>query len=253
MKTGILITARLGSTRLPKKHLLLVNGRPIITYLLDRIRIAFNSEMQSGQVELIIATADEPLNREFEQNVEIGAKVFFGSQTNIPLRHLQAADAHKLDAIIAVDGDDILCSTQGMKEIYSRLHNGIQYVKTCNLPFGMNVFGYSKEFLAAGLEKHRDATLETGWGRIFDATVLKEVAISNEPVDDKLRFTLDYPEDYDFFKTLICILGDSINTAKDESIIGIVRQHELYKMTEAISGQYWENFQRNMNDEKRSS
>lgn len=253
MKIGILITARLGSTRLPQKHLLPVKERPIITYLLDRIRRAFEIEMQSGQVELIIATSDEPLNREFEQRLDIDAKVFFGSQNNIPLRHLQASDAHKLDAIIAVDGDDIFCSIQGMKEIYSRLFGGAQYVKTSDLPFGMNVFGYSKNFLSTCLEKHRDATLETGWGRIFDATALQEVTVSAEPVDDRLRFTLDYPEDYEFFKALICLLGDSVYSATGELIIETVRKHALYKMTEAISAQYWENFQNNVNNEKRSN
>lgn len=253
MKVGVLITARLGSTRLSQKHLLSVKDRPIITYLLDRIRIAFECEMQSDQVELIIATSDEPLNREFEQRSDIGAKVFFGSLSNIPLRHLQTADAYNLDAIIAVDGDDIFCSVQGMKAIYSRLLGGVQYVKTTDLPFGMNVFGYSKGFLSTCLEKHRDATLETGWGRIFDATALQEVAVSAENVDDKLRFTLDYPEDYEFFKALIFLLGDSVDTATDALIIETVRQHELYKMTEAISEQYWENFHNNVNNEKRST
>ncbi len=38
MNTGILITVRTGSTRLPGKALLEVNNKPIIGYLIDRLK-----------------------------------------------------------------------------------------------------------------------------------------------------------------------------------------------------------------------
>jgi len=37
MKIGFLITARLKSTRLPKKLLLKINGREIIRHMIDRL------------------------------------------------------------------------------------------------------------------------------------------------------------------------------------------------------------------------
>ena len=168
MKTGIFITARLGSTRLEKKHLLTVNNHPILFFLIKRIKEEFREQLISGEIKIIIVTSDEPENREFENFQKDGATVFYGSINNIPLRHLQAATAHSLDSIISVDGDDILCSVKGMRTVYEALMQGAKYAKTSNFPFGMNSSGYSKDFLESSLNGHFGDILETGWGRIFD-------------------------------------------------------------------------------------
>ena len=67
MKTGILISARLGSTRLKRKHLLKVSDKPIFHYLLKRISMEFQEEINKKEVEVIIATSDEPENRIFKK------------------------------------------------------------------------------------------------------------------------------------------------------------------------------------------
>ena len=114
MKTGILILARCGSTRLSKKHLQPVNGEPVFCYLVRRIRQFFRAEIEAEKLRIIVATGDEPENRAFEGVVGDVAQVFYGSTRNIPLRELQAAEVLNLDYIISVDGDDILCSPAGM-------------------------------------------------------------------------------------------------------------------------------------------
>ena len=40
MKVGYLIIGRLKSTRLPKKLLLKIKGKPIISHLIDRLKLA---------------------------------------------------------------------------------------------------------------------------------------------------------------------------------------------------------------------
>jgi len=253
MKTGILITARLGSTRLKRKHLLIVNGRPIIYYLIERIKKAFNEEIRGGDLVLIIATSDEPDNREFENLVKTGITVFYGSINNIPLRHLQAAKAYALDSVIAIDGDDILCSVNGMRAVYCALMQGAKYVKTSNLPFGMNSFGYTKYFLESSLKGHFKDILETGWGSIFDQSQLVDVNIPFSIHYNELRFTLDYKEDYLFLKSVIEDFGDRIFTAHDEEIVKFVIDKELYRITEPIAKKYWENFHRIQGKERQIS
>ena len=163
MKTGILVTARLGSTRLEKKHLICVNDKPLILYLIERIRWEFKEEINKGDVKIIIATSDEHENRKFEDFSKFGVSVFYGSINNIPLRHSQATAVHELDAVVSVDGDDILCSPKGMREVYRELCKGTKYVKTSNLPFGMNSSGYASSFLEDSIRNHASDTLETGW------------------------------------------------------------------------------------------
>lgn len=253
MKTGILITARLGSTRLKKKHMLAADGRPLLMYLIKRIKKEFSREIESGDVMQIIATSDEQENREFEVFTGEGLAVFYGSLSNIPLRHLQAAEKYLLDNIISIDGDDILCSVKGMRLVYESLNQGHHYVKTSNLPFGMNTFGYSVEFLKTSVKNHHNDVLETGWGRIFDSGKLININIPFPFQNHLLRFTLDYNEDYFFFKTLIEAKGENIYSISDEEIVSYVLNNHLYKVNENISREYWNNFYNKVEEEKQDS
>ncbi len=251
MKTGILITARLGSTRLKRKHLREVNGRPILFYLIERIKNQFQAEINHSQVQLVIATSDEAENREFEVFEWSGVKVFYGSPNNIPLRHLQVAKELNFDKIISIDGDDILCSTMGMRAVFDALKKGAQYVKTSGLPFGMNSAGYETSFLEVSLESYDGDFLETGWGRIFDPKEIINIEIEFHGNDDLLRFTLDYEADFDFFKAVIEALGEGVFTASDEAIVNLVISKEMYRLNEAISNEYWKNFYENIAKENK--
>lgn len=251
MKTGIFITARLSSTRLEKKHLLAVNNHPILFFLIKRIEEEFQEELIGGKVKIIIVTSDEPENREFENFVKYGITIFYGSINNIPLRHLQAANAYSLDSIISIDGDDILCSVKGMKAVYDALMQGARYAKTSNLPFGMNSIGYSKDFLESSLNGYLDDILETGWGRIFDQSQLTEIQVPFPVQDNVLRFTLDYDEDYQFFKSVIEAFGDDIFSVQDQDIVSLVMNRELYLINESISKQYWDNFYKLQEEESK--
>ena len=104
MRTGVLITARLGSTRLKRKHLLEVSGRPIVSYLVERILREFKTEVAQGEVGVVITASDEPENRAFDGLGIAGLTVFYGSVHNIPLRHSQAVAALGFSRVIAVDG-----------------------------------------------------------------------------------------------------------------------------------------------------
>ena len=249
MKTGLFITARLGSTRLKRKHLLPVNGQPIMLYLIKRITEGFKQEIGTGTVQVIIVTADEPENREFESMASGEATLFYGSVHNIPLRHLQAVRAYGLDTVVSVDGDDILCSVRGMKTVHRELEGGGEYVKTSGLPFGMNSFGYSGAFLASALSSSAGNVLETGWGRIFDETKLTDIPMVLPHTSDLLRFTLDYEEDYRFFEAVIKEFGEAVFTAGDEEIVNSVVTKGFYRLNEVISKEYWENFYRNLRNE----
>lgn len=249
MKTGILITARLGSTRLKQKHLMEVQGHPIVFYLIERIKHEFEMEINNQKIAIYIATSDEIENRALETVGNSNVTVFYGSINNIPLRHLQTAHKYELDYIISVDGDDILCSVRGMRAVYNSLIQGADYIKTTELPFGMNSAGYSTTFLQRCLDECNLNVLETGWGRIFDSSVLLELPIKTTCNNDKLRFTLDYKEDFCFFEHLITSVGSGIIEASDDEIIEVAISKELFKLNESVNEEYWRNFQQVMEKE----
>jgi spore coat polysaccharide biosynthesis protein SpsF (cytidylyltransferase family) len=251
MKIGILLTARLGSSRLKKKHLLEVSGQPILSYLIQRISAAFCKEIGENKIEVVIVTSDESENRQFESLVSSGLTVFYGSIQNIPLRHLQAAEEYNFDAIISVDGDDILCSVEGMRRVYQALSDGKKFVKTAGLPFGINVSGYSKDFLQSSLHDSKDAILETGWGRIFDEASLAIIDLSLPIQHEHMRFTLDYPEDFSFFQELITRFPGDLERCTDSEVVDFVEKEKLYEITKPAADRYWDNFNSGVELERR--
>jgi spore coat polysaccharide biosynthesis protein SpsF len=250
VRVAVLITARLGSTRLPKKHLLPVSQKPILQFLVDAIRHEFSREILEKRALVSIATSDRPENGEFRERIK-GCEVFAGSDDNIPLRHLQAADAYGAEAILSVDGDDIVCSPKAMRAVYSELCGGALFVKTEGLPLGMNASGYSTSLLRKALANFgSEGALETGWGRVFSGIAPKIISIPCV-APEGLRFTLDYQEDYRFFKELFADPLVSSGAADENAIIDIVVSRGLDKITRPIADEYWKNFYSSMENEVR--
>ncbi len=237
----------MGSTRLPNKHLIDVGGRHILEYLIDRIKAEFKKEIDDGTVMVSIATGNKARNSGFEK--EFGSvKVFYGDDENVPKRLLEAAEHFGTDNIVSVDGDDILCSVKAMRDIMNGLMSHT-LVKTDGLPLGMNAWGFSAKLLKDKLESMDYGLLETGWGRLFSQGEYNIVQRRHR-TSVELRFTLDYPEDLDFFSKVILHLGPKIVLASDDDIIEAAVSNNYYLVNSKMSEEYWANFRSNMNKEE---
>lgn len=250
MNCGLFIVARLGSQRLPAKHLQPAAGAPVLLHLIRRLRHAFATHLLDGRARVVIVTSDEPANRALEEVAGAEASVFYGSIQNIPLRQLEAAEAGGYTEIVSIDGDDILCSPAGVLAVAEKLAAGADYAQTNGLPFGMNSFGYTRRFLAKAMTRHRSGTLETGWGRIFQGNTPAVVSYAHLPQDERLRFTLDYAPDLEFFRAILDVLGPRAATATDADIIRLVLDQKLYLHNAALAEEYWANFRRQVEKEK---
>lgn len=244
MKTGFFICARLGSSRLPRKHLIAADGTPFILHLVRRINRQFATELSDGRAVVAIIASDEPENRDFIDALRGEAEVFFGSVENIPLRQLQAAQHFDAGFIMSVDGDDILCSVEGMRTVQTALAEGAAYAKTEGLPLGLNVSGYRRDFLESAMAGRDQKTLETGWTRIFDGTKPSVLVYSSPTPDDRLRFTLDYENDAKFFARIIERLGVARETATDAEIVDLVWREKIFELNAGLAKEYWENYYR---------
>lgn len=240
---GIFFIARLGSTRLENKHLINVNGLTFIEWLVARFRIAFQDEINNGLVKLFITTSNRAENHEFEtifKNEQI--HIFYGDDENIPKRQFECAEENKISKIISIDGDDILCSTMAARKVLDQLMRNSKIVKTIGLPLGMNVIGYSTDYLKMSLLKSENIKLETGWGKIFnnqDVLIIKE----EYPSDiENLRMTLDYQEDALFFKAIFEFVGNSILSMDDSILIEIIKKNSFERINSFLNEEYWINF-----------
>jgi len=249
MRIGILVTARMGSTRLSDKHLRELAGRPALSWLIERIATEFAADIATGGTSLWIATGHAERNAGFSKLAAgMPAKVFFGSDDNVPLRHLQAAQAHDLDALLSVDGDDIFCAPEAMRAVHEALAGGAQLVKTSGLPLGMNAWGYATAALQHAVRRTSSAVLETGWGRIFDDVASQEVVLPC-PDADQVRATLDYPEDLTFFdRSARDIPGwDRLPTP---ALVHAIVSRGLHRLNACVTEQYWENFKMGVSSEQ---
>jgi spore coat polysaccharide biosynthesis protein SpsF (cytidylyltransferase family) len=250
MTTGIFVTARVGSTRLPQKHLIDAHKRTFIAWLVGRYVHGFRHEISRGEVKVVIVTSTEQGNEKFrELFARENISVFFGDNDNIPLRHLQCALNLDISHIVSIDGDDILCSVEGAALVREQLLKGVAMAKTEGLPLGMNVMGYSTKFLRTSLSHVNSKVLETGWGRIFDASKIKNIELNKFPESDALRMTLDYEVDAEFFKTVISGIGDRILQISDEELVKYIVEHKLYLLNKEVNEEYWANFRRQQQKE----
>ena len=115
-------------------------------------------------------------------------------------------------------------------------------VQTIGLPLGMNVMGYSTAFLSESLKNYDSATLETGWGRIFDKNSIEFISLVGPEGGQNLRMTLDYQADASFFKTVISTIGSDILQIKDKDLIELILKNNWGRLNESMNDEYWTNF-----------
>ena len=102
-KNIVIVQARLGSTRLPYKMLLSLHGKPIIEWVLKRV------EKSKLIDDIIVAIPSSEDNNILEKYiVELGFKIFRGSEDNVLNRFYESVKEYKPDNIIRVCADNPL-------------------------------------------------------------------------------------------------------------------------------------------------
>jgi spore coat polysaccharide biosynthesis protein SpsF len=100
MATGLIIFARMGSTRLPGKMLLPIGGRPLLGRVIDRARCA------GGNCPIVVATSNEAGDDAIERFArKEGVDVFRGSQDDVAARALGCCEVHGFERFARICGD----------------------------------------------------------------------------------------------------------------------------------------------------
>ena len=102
MKIGIIILCRYDSNRLPGKILKKINGKPVLDYIIERLRLV------DGNCQICIATSkyqsDEPLVNHCKKK---GINFFRGSKNNVAKRFLDCSLKMNIDYAVRINGDNI--------------------------------------------------------------------------------------------------------------------------------------------------
>ena len=229
MKTGFLITARLKSSRLPKKLLLEVNGEPYIVWMLRRLKLA--KELS----EIVICTSTNPQDDELVRIAkQEGVNVFRGSEEDVIQRLYDAALEYDLDYIINMTADCPLLPYELIGHVIETYRQtNADLVKCHDLPVGLFLSGLKIEAMKKLINMKASGHTEY-WLYYFLKTNFFNVV--NLKVDDKwirpqYRIALDYPEDHEFLSKLFQGLGpDAYSKTTSEIVQFLDNNPELGKI-----------------------
>lgn len=100
MNTGVIIQARMGSTRLPGKVMRELFGKTVLGHVIERVQ-------QSKKTDtIIIATTKETCDDAIKiEALKHGVRIFRGSEENVLERYYLAAKQNKLDVVVRVTSD----------------------------------------------------------------------------------------------------------------------------------------------------
>ena len=217
MEIGFLITARLKSTRLPKKVILELNNRSIICHMIDRLKLSNILD------RIILCTSTNPQDKPL---VDIAANesidCFLGSEEDVILRLYEAARKFKLDYALNVTADCPLVSLEYLEKIVDKyMETNADLIKCSKLPHGLYSNGLKIEAIKRVCEIKKSNETEV-WGRYFTDTGLFNVVdldVPPEYIRPDYRLTLDYPEDFEFFKKIFEHFGKNTYKISMRAII----------------------------------
>lgn len=223
----MVIQARMGATRLPGKPLKIVMGRPLLSYLIERVKRSKSVD------QIVVATTLNPKDDEiFNYCKTLGIPCIRGSENDVLDRYLQAARAYNGDVIVRITADCPLIDPAVIDEAvdyyleHFPMYDYVANTLVRKYPRGMDVEVFSRDALeaeavkATNLEDREHVTSYL----YRHPNIFKIGSVVKDKDDSHHRWTVDTPEDL----VLITRILEEIYPIKPEFSFG-----DLLKLLEA--------------------
>jgi len=231
MNVVIIVQARMTSTRLSGKVLKQVLGKPLLGYVIERLRRV------SGANDLVIATttnrADVPIVQLCQA---LGVNYFRGDENNVLQRYYQAAVQAKADVIVRVTSDCPLTDPEIIdKAITYFIDNApkFDYVSNCitrTYPRGVDVEVFSFDALELAFkEATLPAELEHVTPYIHRRPELFTLGSITQDQDLSFhRWTVDEEADFQLIKTILEALYPAKPKFAMQDVLSLLSQHPAW-------------------------
>lgn len=250
MKSSIkfvtVIQARTGSSRLPDKVLLPLRDKPLLIRMVERV--AFSK--LAGQI--VVATSDKSSDDIIEKICnENGIEVFRGSEQDLLDRHYKTGLKYSADVVLKIPSDCPLIDFRIIDEVIIHFMKNIdQYDFVSNLhpatfPDGNDVEIMSFEALSSAWNEakrklEREHTTPYFWENPDKFSIGNVEWNSGKNFSQSHRWTIDYPEDYQFIKTVYDELYPINNRFSMEDILNLLEiKPEIAEINSKFAGKYW--------------
>ena len=247
MKTLIIIQARTGSTRLPNKVLLPLARAPLLQRMIERVQCI------SSPVEIIVATttdgSDDPIRKLCRK---INVKCFSGHPTDLLDRHYQAAKAEQADIVVKIPSDCPLIDPAVIDRVLRFHRNSIRHfdfvsnLHPATYPDGNDVELMTFESLeCAWRDAKKNYEREHTTPYMWEHPELFKLANVEWELDLNLsmshRWTIDFPEDYEFIRTVYDELWDRLrpNFSLHEILTLLKLKPEIHAINARYAGVNW--------------
>jgi spore coat polysaccharide biosynthesis protein SpsF (cytidylyltransferase family) len=241
---GIIIQARIGSTRLPNKMVLpFYKGLTVFDIILEKIQSNFPN------VSVVLATSKTIENELLVEKAKLkGCRVFQGEENNVLKRFSDAAKENGITKIIRICADNPFLDVKELRRLIDYAeNNSSDYIsfQIDDIPSIKTHFGFWTEYVTLdALEKVKSLTDDPFFQEhvtnfiynnpsLFEIEFIKPCSIIQNQKD--IRMTLDTEKD---FKTLaeiysILHLEHGLNFGLDE-ILNLLSKNNKYKEEMAL-------------------
>lgn len=205
LKAGIFITARLKSDRLPRKVVKPMLGKPMIEWMIDRLKHC-NLDL------IVMMTSTNPQD---DILIEIARRndihYFQGSEDDVLLRIRDCARKFDVDLIISVTADNPLVEPIFIERLIDRyLNTEFDFCEIEGLPIGCASYAVSRSALEKVCELKDSSDTEI-WGPYFkeqDIFSCDVIKVTDPDIRrPQYRVTVDTEEDFELVTRIFSILS----------------------------------------------
>ncbi len=203
MSVNAIIQARCGSTRFPNKVFALIDGKPLLWHVVNRLKYATKID------DIIVATTVSEKDDKIEEwCTENNVHCFRGSEENVLNRYYSASEAFPSDYVVRITADDPFKEPKVIDAVVSKLiKEGYDHV-TNNLPpsfpEGLDCEAFKKSALERS-EKEAETAFEREHVTQYiyhHPEIFKIGNVSNEENLSYLRWTVDKDVDFEMVKAV---------------------------------------------------
>ena len=222
-KTAIIVQARMGSSRLAGKVLEDLAGHTVLSHVLHRCR------MVPGVDVVCCATIDDPSCDAIAAETEAaGAEVFRGSEADVLDRYYRAAREIGCDVVMRVTSDCPLIDPEVCGRVLRLREDANADYATNNMPpswpHGLDCEAFTIAALEAGHQAAKDPYERehvTPWLKHQESLCRVNLAGPGGAAA-RNRWTLDYPEDLEFFRALFAKLPSWPRVPKMNDVLDVI-------------------------------
>lgn len=203
MIVNAIIQARCGSTRFPNKVFALIDGKPLLWHVVNRLKYA--SKIDDIIVATTVSEKDDKIEDWCKEN---NVHCFRGSEENVLNRYYSASEAFSSDYVVRITADDPFKEPKVIDAVITKLiEEGYDHV-TNNLPpsfpEGLDCEAFKKSALDRS-EKEAETAFEREHVTQYiyhHPEIFKIGNVSNGENLSYLRWTVDKDVDFEMVKAV---------------------------------------------------